>query len=110
MDIIIVLCTYPNLESARQIGTALVEAQLAACVNLCPIGESIYRWKGKIQYTQEAIVLIKTTRQAYPRLEALLIKLHPYDIPEIIALPTEQVLPAYAAWIQESVTISADSI
>lgn len=104
MEIIVVLCTFPSLELARQIGTALVDAQLAACVNLCPSVESIYRWQGKVETSQEVLALIKTTAMTYPRLEVRLKELHPYEVPEIIALPADQVFPAYAAWVQESVT------
>ena len=108
MEIIVVLCTFPSLELARQIGTALVEAQLAACVNLCPSGESIYRWEGKIESAQEVLAIFKTTAAIYPQLEDRLKKLHPYDVPEIIALTADQALPAYAKWVQESVTVSPD--
>ena len=106
MEIIVVLCTFPNLELARQIGTALVEAQLAACVNLCPSVESIYRWEDKVESSQEVLAMLKTTTAVYPELEARLKALHPYEVPEIIALPANQALPAYAKWVQESVAVS----
>lgn len=109
MEIIVVLCTFPSLELARQIGTTLVEAQLAACVNLCPSVESIYCWEGKVESAQEVLAIIKTTPAIYPRLEARLKELHPYEVPEIIALPSAQVLPAYAAWVQASVAESSDA-
>jgi periplasmic divalent cation tolerance protein len=105
MEIIVVLCTFPSLELARQIGTALVEAQHAACVNLCPSVESIYRWEGKVESAQEVLAIFKTTAASYPRLEARLKELHPYAVPEIIALPSAQVLPAYAEWVQVSVVV-----
>lgn len=110
MEIIVVLCTFPSLELARQIGTALVETQLAACVNLCPSVESIYRWEGKVENAQEVLAMIKTTTAVYPQLEARLKALHPYEVPEIIALPAHQVLPAYAAWVQASVAGSPDPV
>ncbi|CAN5727609.1 divalent-cation tolerance protein CutA [soil metagenome] len=108
MEIIVVFCTFPSLELARQIGTALVDAQLAACVNLCPSVESIYRWEGKAVSASEALAMIKTTTDLYPLLEARLKTLHPYEVPEIIALPSAQVLPAYAKWVQESVAASSE--
>jgi periplasmic divalent cation tolerance protein len=103
MELLVVLCTFPNLDSARQIGTALVEAQLAACVNLCPAVESIYRWQGKVESAAEVLALIKTTRAGFEALERKLVELHPYEVPEIIALPPEKVSHAYAKWVQDSV-------
>jgi periplasmic divalent cation tolerance protein len=103
MDIFVVLCTFPSRAVARQIGTALVEAQLAACVNLCSEVESIYRWQGKVESAEEVLALINTTRSRYDALESKLKELHPYDVPEIVALPAEKVQTAYARWIQESV-------
>lgn len=99
-DVLLVLSTFPNLEKARQTGTLLIESQLAACVNLCPGIESIYRWQGKVETDAEVLAVFKTTRSVYPALEQKLRELHPYDIPEIIALPADKVSGAYAAWIQ----------
>lgn len=96
----VVLCTFPDLDQARQIGAALVERQVAACVNLLPGVESIYRWQGKTERAGEILALIKTTR--YPDLEAALRELHPYEVPEIIALPIAAGLPAYLSWLAES--------
>lgn len=104
MEILVVLCTFPDADTARQIGTALVGAQLAACVNLCPAVESIYRWEGKVDTAHEVLAFIKTTRAIYPRLEARLKELHPYTVPEIVALPVHAALAAYAGWLQESVS------
>ena len=103
MNVIVVLCTFPNLETARQIATALVEAQLAACVNLCPAVESIYRWQGKVESAGEVLALIKTTRAGFNALENKLQELHPYDVPEIVALPAELASAAYARWVHDSV-------
>ena len=96
---VVVLCTFPDLDQARQIGAALVERQVAACVNLLPGVESIYRWEGKVERAGEVLALIKTAR--YPDLEAALRELHPYDVPEILALPVAAGLPAYLAWLAE---------
>ena len=110
MEIIVVFCTFPSHELARQIGTTLVEAQLAACVNLCPSVESIYRWQGKVESGREVLAMIKTTAATYPQLEARLKELHPYEVPEIIALPAAQVLPAYARGFRNRVSASSDAV
>ncbi|MEZ5386947.1 MAG: divalent-cation tolerance protein CutA [Prosthecobacter sp.] len=102
-DILIVLCTFPNMAKARETGTALVESQLAACVNLIPAVESIYRWEGQVETSAEVLALFKTTPAAWPRLESSLKELHPYDVPEIVALKPEQVAESYAKWVGMSV-------
>lgn len=102
-DILVVLSTFPDLEKARQIGTLLVESQLAACVNLCPGIESIYRWQGTVETAGEVLALFKTTVAAYPALAERLRVLHPYAVPEIVALRPEQVAPAYRQWLLAAV-------
>ena len=102
-DLLLVLCTFPDMENARQIGTTLVESQLAACVNLFPAIESIYRWRGKVELASEVLAIFKTTRVAYPAFEARLKELHPYDVPEIVAILPQEVHPAYAEWVREAV-------
>ena len=97
---IVVLCTFPDIEQARQIGAALVERQVAACVNILPGVESIYRWEGKVERAGEVLALIKTAR--YADLEAAIEELHPYEVPEIIALPIAAGLPAYLHWLVEN--------
>lgn len=98
-----VLCTFPDLPSARQIGTSLVEKQLAACVNLIPAVESIYRWQGKVETAAEVLAVFKTTEAAYPAFATVLAEVHPYDVPEIIALEPSAVATSYAAWVLENV-------
>jgi periplasmic divalent cation tolerance protein len=102
-DLLIVFCTFPNIGKARETGTALVESQLAACVNLIPAVESIYRWQGKIETSAEVLAIFKTTPTAWPQFESRLHELHPYDVPEIVALRPVQVAEAYKRWIGESV-------
>ena len=97
MEAFVVLCTFPDLEEARQIGAVLVERQVAACVNLLPGVESIYRWEGRVERAGEVLALIKTVR--YPEVEAALRELHPYELPEILAIPVAVGLPAYLAWL-----------
>ena len=103
MSVVLVLCTFPDLEKARQIGTVLVEKQLAACVNLLPGVESIYRWEGKIEQATEVLAIFKTTREVYPRFRDELVNAHPYEVPEIITLNPEDVAGSYARWVGESV-------
>ena len=102
-DLLIVFCTFPDMAKARETGTALVESQLAACVNLIPTVESIYRWAGRVETSAEVLALFKTTPAAWPRFESRLRELHPYDVPEIVALRPEQVAESYARWVGESV-------
>lgn len=93
----VVFCTFPDLDQARQIGAAMVERQVAACVNLLPGVESIYRWQGGVERAGEVLAVFKTTR--YAELEAALRERHPYQVPEILALPVAAGLPAYLAWL-----------
>jgi periplasmic divalent cation tolerance protein len=102
-EIVLVLSTFPSIEQARQIGTVLVEKQLAACVNLLPGVESIYRWQGKVETSAEVLAVIKTTRARQPELFEALAALHPYDVPELVALEPNAVSPTYAKWISEVV-------
>lgn len=98
-DVLLVLCTFPDSGQARQIGTALVERQLAACVNLIPAVESIYRWQGNVETATEVLAIFKTTAAAFPEFGKSLTALHPYDVPEIIALTPEQVSGPYREWV-----------
>ncbi len=98
-DVLVILCTFPNPEQARQIGTALVEKQLAACVNLVPAIESIYRWQGAIETATETLAIFKTTAAAFPVFEKTLTELHPYEVPEIIAIAPEKVAGSYLSWV-----------
>ncbi|MEO7099258.1 MAG: divalent-cation tolerance protein CutA [Luteolibacter sp.] len=102
-DVLVILCTFPHIEQARQIGTALVERQLAACVNLVPTVESIYRWEGKVETASEVLGIFKTTRSVFPAFQQALTALHPYDVPEIIALSPDQVAEPYRTWVLGSV-------
>ena len=77
----------------------LVESQLAACVNLIPGVESIYRWEGKVQHDAEVLAVMKTTSAGLPALEQRLKEAHPYDTPEIVALKPEAVESRYGAWV-----------
>ena len=100
--VVVVLCTFPNGETARQIGTLLVEKQLAACVNLVANVESIYRWNETVERSHEVAAWFKTTQQCYPRLEAEIRALHPYETPEILAIPTWAGDPRFVQWVADS--------
>ena len=99
----IALSTFADSEIARSIAHKLVEERLAACANIVPQIESIYHWKGKIESSTEILVIFKTTRERYPAFEQRLKALHPYEVPEIVALELTAGLPAYLDWIGESV-------
>lgn len=106
-ELLIVLCTFPDSEKARQIGTVLVEKQLAACANLLPRIESIYRWQGKIELADEVLVVFKTTAAAFGKFSAKLTELHPYELPEILAIQPSEVTAAYARWVISETCSSA---
>ena len=95
---LLVLCSFPDEGAARQIGTLLIEKQLAACVSFA-VGQSIYRWQGKIESATEVHAQIKTSQSHYPALEALIRAHHPYEVPEIIGLPITEISPAYREWL-----------
>lgn len=102
-DGIVVMTTTETREDGERLAHLLVEANLAACVQILPQITSVYRWKGQIESTKENLILIKTTRNAYPAVEAAIKGAHQYETPEIIAVPVEAGSAAYLAWLLESV-------
>jgi periplasmic divalent cation tolerance protein len=98
---IVVLTNCPDAESADRIATALIEERVAACVNRLAPAESTYRWQGRIEHATEVPLLIKTTAERYPALEQAIRRLHPYSVPEIVALPIVAGFLPYLAWIDE---------
>lgn len=98
---IVVLVTAKNLREARKIAGRLVEEKLAACVNVIPRVESVFFWKGKICKENEALMIIKTRRAIFTRLERRVKKLHSYTVPEVIALPIEKGSKEYLSWVRE---------
>jgi periplasmic divalent cation tolerance protein len=102
-ELLLVLCTFPDAESARQIATDLVRRQLAACVNLLPGVESIYRWQGEVEQAAEVLAVFKTTAAAYPAFAGALAEAHPYEVPEIVALNPAAVADGYLRWVGEAV-------
>lgn len=94
--------TCPDAATAERIARALVDARLAACVNLLPDVRSVYRWDGDVVVDDEVLLMIKTTPAQLPALRERLVALHPYETPELIALPVADGLPAYLQWVADS--------
>lgn len=105
---LLIYITCGSKENATQIATALVEEQLAACVNILPGIESVYRWKGKVESAPEYLLMIKTRREMFGTLRERVCKMHHYELPEIIAVPIVAGLEPYLNWITESVTHHAE--
>ena len=98
-DAIVIYCNVPDEVLAEKMARVLVERGLAACVNLLPEMRSIYRWQGKIEEARERTLVIKTLSKNYATIESSILELHPYDVPEVIAIPIVQGLPAYLTWL-----------
>ena len=101
-----VFSTFPDADTAARIARTLIEDRLAACVNVVPTVRSIYHWQGQICDETETLVVIKTTAERYAALAAKITELHPYQVPEVIALPLADGHPPYLAWLAEQVARS----
>jgi periplasmic divalent cation tolerance protein len=101
-EAMVVLVTAPSVETAGQIARALVEEGLAACGNVIPGVRSLYRWQGRVQEDAEALLVLKTERRLLPALKERLPALHPYEVPELLALAVEDGLGPYLEWIGAS--------
>ena len=99
MEALLVLTNLPDADAARVMAAGLIEKRLAACVNILAPCRSVYRWQGKIEDAQEVPLLIKSTSERYAALEAAIRAAHPYELPEIIAVPLARGLPEYLAWV-----------
>jgi periplasmic divalent cation tolerance protein len=99
MSALLVLTNLPDRGAAERLADALIAQHLAACVNILAPCRSVYRWKDVVQHDEEHPLLIKTTRERYGALEQALRERHPYELPEIIAVPIERGLPAYLDWL-----------
>ena len=99
MEAYLVISNFPDRDSAVKLARALIERRLAACVNILSPCRSVYRWQGKTEDAEEFPMLIKTTRERYAELEAAIRAGHPYELPEIIAVPLAGGLPAYLEWV-----------
>ena len=101
---LIAFCTCPDRDSAHAIAQALVEAGSAACVNILPGLCSVYLWQGKLERSEEYLLMAKTTGKRYRALEEQIQSLHPYELPEIVAVPITTGLPEYLAWVRDATT------
>ena len=99
MTVLLVLTNLPDRAAAEELAEALVGQGVAACVNILAPCRSVYRWEGKVQHDEEHPMLIKTTLERYPALEAAIRARHPYELPEIVAVNLERGLPEYLAWV-----------
>jgi periplasmic divalent cation tolerance protein len=99
MSTLLVLTNLPDRAAAERLADLLLEKRVAACVNILAPCRSVYRWKDAVQHDEEHPMLIKTTAERYPELEKVLRAGHPYELPEIIAVPVERGLPDYLAWV-----------
>ncbi|MFN3295801.1 divalent-cation tolerance protein CutA [Caldimonas sp.] len=102
-EVLVALSTAPDEATARRLARQLVEESLVACVNLLGAAQSIYRWQGRVEEAGECVMLIKTTRAAWPRLKERLPQLHPYEVPELLALEVADGHAPYLAWVFDNV-------
>jgi periplasmic divalent cation tolerance protein len=98
---LLVITNLPDRAAAGKLAEALIDGRLAACVNILSPCRSVYRWQGKVQHDEEFPLLVKTTRERYAALEQAIRAAHPYELPEIIAVPVERGLPAYLDWVAQ---------
>jgi len=101
-EVLLVLSTFPDAATAQRIGRQLVEEKCAACVNTLPAVESIYWWEGNVEEARETLALFKTTADRFAALQSRLRQLHPYEVPEIIAIRIDRGLPEYLSWLTKS--------
>lgn len=101
-QVFLVFSTFPEIDTARRIARELVTENFAACANVIPAVESIYRWQGKVEEGRETLVLFKTSQARYQAFQEKLKSLHPYDVPEIIGVDLCDGLPDYLRWVIEN--------
>jgi periplasmic divalent cation tolerance protein len=99
-DVLLVITTLPDKTSATRLADRLIEQGLAACVNIGAPVTSVYRWEGRLEHGEELLLTIKTSTARYPALEAAIVDGHPYELPEVIAVPVTAGLNKYLAWIE----------
>ena len=103
MSIVTIYAVFPDAQQAEQIGRAMVEERLAACVNILPPMRSWYRWQGEVAHAEEVAAILKTRRDLADSLIERIAELHSYDVPCIVAWPIDTALSRYADWIGDSV-------
>jgi periplasmic divalent cation tolerance protein len=101
---LLVMTNTPSRDVALRLAQALIERRLAACVNILAACTSVYRWKGVLETATEVTLLVKTRAEIYDEVQAAIKSLHPYELPEIIAVPVERGLPEYLAWVNSETT------
>lgn len=106
-DILVVLTNLPDRRSALDLARTLVERRLAACVNVLAGAASVYRWRGAIETAEEVPLIIKTRAALFAELEAAIVENHPYELPEIVAVPVVRGLPGYLQWVVAETTAEA---
>lgn len=103
-DLVTVYATFPELGVARQIGRAMVEGRLAACVNILPVMQSIYTWEGVVEEADEVAALFKTRADRVDDLIAAIVARHPYEVPALVVVPIDKAFAAFGDWIRTEVT------
>jgi periplasmic divalent cation tolerance protein len=103
-DVLLVMTNLPDRSAAEVLANTLIEEKAAACVNILGACVSVYRWQGVVEHAEEIPLLIKTTFARYATVEAVINRLHPYELPEIIAVPVAQGLPGYLQWVAREVS------
>lgn len=98
-SMMIVFCTFPDVGKAREVATGIVSEGHAACVNILPGLESIYRWKGEIQNDSEVLTIFKVATEGFPNLERAILSQHPYETPEIVGITADRVEEKYLSWV-----------
>ncbi len=104
MTYIQIHCSCPDIETAEKIAKSLVSQQLVACAQIIPQITSVYQWNQQIETATESLLLLKTTQIHYPKIETVILDLHPYELPEIITVPIQQGFSSYLTWIQQCTT------
>jgi len=99
MDTLLVITNLPDRAGAERLARILIERRLAACVNVLASCRSVYHWKGAVETAEEVPLFIKTTAAQYAALERTIVEEHPYELPEVIAVPLDRGLPAYLEWV-----------
>ncbi len=106
-QILMVMTNAPDNATAHTLARSLVDAKLAACVNILHGVHSVYRWQGRVEEATEVTLLIKTTRRHYPQLQQALVAAHPYDLPEVVAWPLSEGYAPYLNWVAAETTPDA---
>lgn len=109
-EVHVVLMTAPDLDVARELGHRLVEERLAACVNIVPGLRSIFRWQGEVKDESEVLLVLKTTRSVVGALVKRAASLHPYDVPEVLALPVVEGYAPYLDWVLSAVGVEEKGV